>query len=241
MNQSVDQPTDRIGEPPLPGLWQGFRVVLRRDLTLAFRRRAEITNPLVFFVIVVTLFPLGMGPEVNLLERTAPGILWVAALLASLLALDAIFHPDYQDGTLEQLMLSPHPLSLLVLAKVIAHWLVTGVPLLLLAPLLGLLLHLPEESLGILMVSLALGTPTLSLIGAIGVALTVGLRRGGVLLSLLVLPLYIPVLIFGALAVDAAAGGLSPAANLYLLGAVLALSLSLAPLAAAAALRVSLE
>jgi len=225
----------------LPGLWQGFKVVLRRDLTLAYRRRAEITNPLVFFVIVVTLFPLSMGPEVNLLARTAPGIIWVAALLASLLALDSIFAPDYQDGTLEQLVLSPHPLSLIVLAKVIAHWLVSGVPLMLLAPVLALLLHLPEDALGVLMLALALGTPTLSLIGAIGVALTVGLRRGGVLLSLLVLPLYIPVLIFGALAVDAAAGGMSPAANLYLLGAVLALSLSLAPLAAAAALRISLE
>ena len=230
-----------IAEQDLPGLWQGFRVVLRRDLTLAYRRRAEITNPLVFFVIVVTLFPLSMGPEVNLLARVAPGIIWVAALLASLLALDAIFSPDHQDGTLEQLLLSPHPLSLMVLAKVIAHWLVSGVPLLLLAPVLALLLHLPEEALGVLMASLALGTPTLSLIGAIGVALTVGLRKGGVLLSLLVLPLYIPVLIFGALAVDAAAGGLSPAANLYLLGAVLALALSLAPMAAAAALRVSLE
>jgi len=230
-----------VAEQDLPGLWQGFRVVLRRDLTLAYRRRAEITNPLVFFVIVVTLFPLSMGPEANLLARVAPGIIWVAALLASLLSLDAIFSPDHQDGTLEQLLLSPHPLSLMVLAKVISHWLVSGVPLLLLAPVLALLLHLPESALGILMLSLLLGTPTLSLIGAIGVALTVGLRKGGVLLSLLVLPLYIPVLIFGALAVDAAAGGLSPDANLYLLGAVLALALSLAPVAAAAALRVSLE
>jgi len=208
-------------EQDLPGLWHGFMVILKRDLTLAYRRRAEITNPLVFFVIVVTLFPLSIGPEVNLLARVAPGIIWVAALLASLLALDAIFQPDHQDGTLEQIILSPHPLSLMVLAKVIAHWLVSGVPLMLLAPVLALLLNLPEQ--------------------AIGVALTVGLRKGGVLLSLLVLPLYIPVLIFGALAVDSAAGGLSPAANLYLLGAVLALSLSLAPLAAAAALRVSLE
>ena len=231
----------KISEQDLPGLWQGFRVVLKRDLTLAYRRRAEITNPLVFFVIVITLFPLSMGPEANLLARVAPGIIWVAALLASLLSLDAIFSPDHQDGTLEQLLLSPHPLSLMVLAKVIAHWLVSGVPLLLLAPVLALLLHLPEEALGVLMLSLALGTPTLSLIGAIGVALTVGLRKGGVLLSLLVLPLYIPVLIFGALAVDAAAGGMSPAANLYLLGAVLALALSLSPIAAAAALRVSLE
>lgn len=237
----MTDPAQATAEPQLPGLWSGFWTVLRRDLTLSYRRRAEITNPLVFFMIVVTLFPLSMGPEVNLLARSAPGILWVAALLASLLALDAIFHPDYQDGSLEQLVLAPYPLSLMVLAKVCAHWLVSGVPLILLAPVLALLLHLPEEALGVLIAALALGTPTLSLIGAIGVALTVGLRRGGLLLSLLVLPLYIPVLIFGALAVDAAAGGLSPAANLYLLGAVLALSLSLAPLAAAAALRVSLE
>jgi heme exporter protein B len=224
-----------------PGLWTGFRLVLTRDVTLALRRRSQISNPLTFFVIVVTLFPLALGPEVNLLSRAAPGIIWVAALLASMLSLDAIFAPDYQDGSLEQLVMSPQPLSLLVLAKVLAHWLVTGIPLIVLAPLLAVLLHLPEEAMGVLMLSLALGTPALSLIGAIGVALTVGLRRGGVLLSLLVLPLYIPVLIFGAAAVDSVATGLSPSANLYLLGALLALALTLSPLAAAAALRISLE
>lgn len=225
----------------LPNLGRAFRTILMRDLTIALRRRGELGNPLVFFVIVVTLFPLGLGPEVNLLARAAPGILWVAALLAALLSLEAMFHPDYQDGSLEQFLLTPHPVAVLVIAKVLAHWLTTGLPLLLLAPLLGVLLHLPETAMGILVLALALGTPILSLIGAIGVALTVGLRRGGVLLSLLVLPLYIPVLIFGAGAVDSAAGGLPVAAHLYLLGGLLALAVSLSPWAIAAALRISLE
>ncbi len=224
-----------------PPLGRALRTLLVRDLRLALRRRGEIANPLLFFVIVVTLFPLGLGPEVGLLARVAPGILWVAALLSALLSLDAMFHPDYQDGSLEQLLLVPHPLAVLVVAKVLAHWLVTGLPLLVLAPLLGVLLHLPAEAMGVLVVSLALGTPVLSFIGAIGVALTVGLRRGGVLLSLLTLPLYIPVLIFGAGAVDGVAGGLPVAAHLYLMGALLFLTVSLAPWAIAAALRISLE
>jgi heme exporter protein B len=230
-----------VSTPTEPSLFTGFRVVLMRDLTLALRRRSEITNPLVFFVIVVTLFPFSIGPYVTLLSKAAPGILWVAALLASMLALDGIFHPDYQDGSLEQLLTSPQPVSLLVLAKVLAHWVVSGVPLILLAPILGLLLHLPEEQTGVLVLSLVLGTPSLSLIGAIGVALTVGLRRGGVLLSLLVLPLYIPVLIFGAGAAANVAQGLSPTPGLLFLAAILALALSLAPLAAAAALKISIE
>ncbi|CAK0748451.1 cytochrome c maturation protein B [Gammaproteobacteria bacterium] len=224
-----------------PHLGYAFRIVLTRDLTLALRRRGELANPLLFFVIVITLFSLGLGPEVNLLARAAPGILWVAALLAALLSLEAMFHSDYQDGSLEQLLLSPHPVAVLVIAKVLAHWLTTGLPLLLLAPLLGVLLHLPEAAMGFLVLTLALGTPVLSFIGAIGVALTVGLRRGGVLLSLLVLPLYIPVLIFSVGAVDSAASGLPVAAHLYLLSALLTLAMSLSPWAITAALRISLE
>jgi heme exporter protein B len=216
-------------------------IVLRRDLTLALRRRAQIMNPLIFFVIVVTLFPLGLGPEANLLQTIAPGVIWVAALLAAMLSLDSMFHADWEDGSLEQLLMTPYPLSLTILAKVVAHWLLSGLPLLLLAPLLAVLLHLPGDVIQVLVVTLALGTPILSLIGAIGVALTVGLRRGGVLLSLLILPLFIPVLIFATGAVDSAAGGVSFAAQLYILGALLALSLSLAPAAAAAALRISVE
>ncbi len=218
-----------------------FMVILRRDLTLALRRRAQIMNPLLFFVIAVTLFPLGVGPEPNLLQTLAPGVIWVAALLAAMLSLESMFHGDFADGSLEQLLMTPHPLSVIVLAKVTAHWLLTGLPLLILAPLLAVLLHLPAESIQILIVTLAIGTPVLSLIGAIGVALTVGLRRGGVLLSLLILPLYIPVLIFATSAVDAAAGGLPVTAHLSILGALLALALSLSPWATAAALRISME
>ena len=230
-----------VDDAVTPHLMRAFRTVLARDLTLALRRRGDLANPLIFFIIVVTMFPLGLGPEVDLLARIAPGVLWVAALLAALLSLDAMFHPDYQDGSLEQLLLAPHPLAVLVIAKVFAHWVTTGVPLLLLAPLLGVLLHLPEAAMGVLVIALALGTPTLSFIGAIGVALTVGLRRGGVLVSLLTLPLYVPVLIFGAGAVDNAAGGLPVAAHLSLLGMLLFLAVSLSPWAIAAALRISLE
>jgi len=218
-----------------------FRVILRRDLTLALRRRAQIMNPLMFFVIVVTLFPLGLGPEPNLLQSLAPGIIWVAALLAAMLSLDAIFHSDFEDGSLEQLLMTPAPLSVIVLAKVVAHWLLAGLPLLVLAPLLAVLLHLPGDAIQVLVITLLLGTPVLSLIGVIGVALTVGLRRGGVLLSLLILPLYIPVLIFATGAVDRMVGGLSITGSLSILGALLALTLSLSPWAAAAALRISVE
>jgi heme exporter protein B len=223
-----------------PPLWPAFSGLLRRDLTIAFRHRAELANPLLFFVIVVSLFPLGITPQADLLTAMAPGLIWVAALLSSMLSLDSIFRSDYEDGSLEQLLLSPQPLAVLVLAKIIAHWLVTGVPLLLLAPLLGVLLYMPGEAMGVLMATIALGTPVLSLVGAIGVALTVGLRRGGVLLSLLVLPLYIPVLIFAANAVASAGAGLEVSGQLYFLAALLLLALSLAPLAAASALRISL-
>lgn len=215
--------------------------LLKRDLLLAFRRRAEMANPLLFFVLVTTLVPLGVGANPNLLQTMAPGVIWVAALLAAMLSLDGIFRSDFDDGTLEQLLLSAHPLSVLVLAKITAHWLVTGLPLLVVAPLLAVLLGLPNHALGVLMLTLALGTPILSLIGAIGVALTVGLRRGGILLSLLVLPLYVPVLIFGADAVQRAAEGLQVVAQLNLMGAMLLLALALAPLPTAAALRISLS
>lgn len=215
--------------------------LLKRDLLLAFRRRAEMANPLLFFVLVTMLVPLGVGANPNLLQSMAPGVIWVAALLAAMLSLDGIFRTDFEDGTLEQLLLSAHPLSVLVLAKIAAHWLVTGLPLLVVAPLLAVLLGLPNHALGVLMLTLALGTPILSLIGAIGVALTVGLRRGGILLSLLVLPLYVPVLIFGADAVQRASEGLVVVAQLNMLGAMLLLALALAPLPTAAALRISLS
>jgi heme exporter protein B len=222
-------------------VWRAAVILLRRDLVLAFRHRAELANPLLFFVIVVSLFPLGLEPEPATLRLIGPGVIWVAALLATLLSLDAIFRSDFEDGTLEQMLLSPQPVAILVLAKVTAHWLVAGLPLILVSPLLGVLLNLPGDSLRALLWSLALGTPVLSLIGAIGVALTVGLRRGGILLSLLVLPLYIPVLIFGASAVAAAGAGLPIAGQLSFIGALLALALTLAPFAIAAALRISLE
>jgi heme exporter protein B len=216
-------------------------LLLQRDLILAYRRRAELANPLLFFLMVVSLFPLGISPESKDLQQIAPGIIWVAALLAAMLSLDSLFRSDFEDGTLEQIALASHPLPLLVLAKVLAHWLITGLPLILLAPLLGVFLFLPPQAMLTLMATLMLGTPVLSLVGAIGVALTVGLRRGGVLLSLLVLPLYIPVLIFAAGAVNEAARGFAVAGQLYFLGALLVLALTLAPFAAAAALRISLS
>ncbi|MFC6669750.1 heme exporter protein CcmB [Marinobacterium aestuariivivens] len=222
----------------VPGV---FRAALRRDLLLAFRNRRDLVNPLVFFLMVATLFPLGVSPESGFLAELAPGLVWVAALLSTLLSMDSLFRADYEDGTLEQALLSPQPLMLIVLARVLAHWVMTGLPLTLMAPLLGVMLFLPAEGMGGLVLSLLLGTPTLSLIGAIGAALTVGLRKGGMLISLLVLPLYIPVLIFGSAAVQAAVTGLPLAGYLALLGAILALGLVLAPLAIAAALRISVS
>jgi heme exporter protein B len=215
--------------------------VVRRDLLLAMRRRTDILTTLFFFVIVVTLFPLGIGPELDVLRQIAPGIFWVAALLASMLALERLFAVDYADGSLEQLLLTPQPVSVLVVGKVLAHWLVTGLPLVLLSPLLGLQYDLPADALGVMVLTLLLGTPALSLIGAIGAALTLGLRGGGVLVSLLVLPLYIPVLIFGAGAVEATVSGLGGSGHLSMLGAILILATVLSPLATAAALRVSIE
>ncbi|MFH8135204.1 heme exporter protein CcmB [Pantoea osteomyelitidis] len=215
--------------------------VIQRELKIVFRSGAEMINPLWFFLIVITLFPLGIGPEPQLLARIAPGVAWVAALLASLLALERLFRDDYLDGSLEQLLLLPAPLPLTVLGKVIAHWLVTGLPLIILSPLAALLLSLDFASWRALALTLLLGTPTFSFLGAIGVGLTVGLRRGGVLLSLLVLPLAIPVLIFASAAIDAAGMGLPIAGYLAILGAMLAASATLAPFAAAAALRISLH
>ena len=215
--------------------------IVRRDLLLAMRRKSEVLTALFFFVIVTSLFPLGIGPEPALLRRIAPGVLWVAALLATMLGLQRMFAPDHADGTLEQMALSPSPLVLLVLGKVIAHWLLSGLPLLLLAPVLGLQFDLGADALAVLMLALLLGTPLLSLIGAIGAALTLGLRGGGVLLSLLVLPLYIPTLIFGAGAVQAQVSGLGAGGHLSLLGALLVLAVFFTPWATTAALRIALE
>ena len=218
-----------------------FRWIVARDLTLAWRRRADVLSTLFFFVIVVSLFPLGIGPEAQLLRSIAPGVVWVAALLASMLSLGRVFANDYQDGTLEQMLLTPQPLYLVVMVKVLAQWLVSEVPLVLIAPLIGIQFGLASNTLLILFVSLLIGTPILSLIGSIGAALTLGLRGGGVLIALLILPLYIPVLIFGAGAVDASIIGVSALPNVYLLGALLVLSVVFTPWATAAALRISLE
>lgn len=215
--------------------------VMKRELRIAFRSGAEIVNPLWFFLIVITLFPLGIGPEPELLARIAPGIIWVAALLSSLLALERLFRDDFLDGSLEQLLLLPTPLPLTVLGKVAVHWMVTGLPLLILSPLVALLLSLDFTTWRAVALTLLLGTPTLSLLGAIGVGLTVGLRRGGVLLSLLVLPLAVPVVIFASGAIEAASQGLPVDGYLALLGALLAGSATLAPFATAAALRVSVH
>ncbi|XBS68672.1 heme exporter protein CcmB [Acerihabitans sp. KWT182] len=218
-----------------------FWLIVRRDLRTAWRSRGEIINPLWFFLIVITLFPLGVGPDPQLLRRIAPGIIWVAALLACLLSLERLFGEDFHDGTLEQLLLLPLPLPAAVLGKIGAHWLATGLPLLLLSPLASLLLSLDFVTWRAVALTLLLGTPTLSLLGAMGAALTVGLRKGGVLLSLLLLPLSIPVLIFATAAIDNASQGLPIGGFLAILGVLLALSAMTAPFAAAAALRVTLQ
>ncbi|KQQ57157.1 heme transporter [Pseudomonas sp. Leaf127] len=216
-----------------------FILLLMREMRLLARRPAELLNPLVFFAIVIALFPLAVGPEAQLLQTLAPGLVWVAALLAVLLSLDGLFRSDFEDGSLEQWVLSPHPLALLVLAKVLAHWLFSGLALVLLAPLLALMLGLPGACLPVLMLSLLLGTPTLSLLGAVGAALTVGLKRGGLLLALLILPLYIPVLILGSGALQAALQGLPATGYLLWLGSLAALALTLTPLAIAQGLKIS--
>ena len=218
-----------------------FRWIVWRDLTLAWRRRADVLATLFFFVIVVSLFPLSIGPESQLLRSIAPGVVWVAALLASMLSLSRLFENDYHDGTLEQMLLTPQPLFLVVLGKILTQWLVSELPLVLVAPLLGVQFDLEPRTLWILFISLLLGTPVLSLIGAIGAALTLGLRGGGVLIAVLILPLYVPVLIFGAGAVDASITSGNIHANLYLLAAFFLLALVFSPWATSAALRISLE
>ena len=218
-----------------------IHAMIHRDLRLAMRRRADIVSALFFFILVVSLFPLGVGPEPDLLRKLAPGVLWVAALLSTMLSLPRLFADDHRAGTLEQLPLAPQPLALIVLGKVLAHWLVSGLPLALLAPLLGLQFNLSGDALWMLSLSLLIGTPALSGIGAIGAALTLGVRGGGVLLSLLVLPLYIPVLIFGAGAVDATVTGLGAQAHLSLLAALSLSGVFFAPWPSAAALRIALE
>jgi heme exporter protein B len=224
-----------------PHLADALRAVAARDLLSALRHRADLLTTLIFFAIVASLFPLGVGSETALLRLMGPGVVWVAALLASMLALARLFAGDYADGTLEQIALAPHPLTMLVLAKVAAHWLASGLPLVIIAPLLGLQFDLNADALLVLLASLLLGTPTLSLIGAVGAALTLGVRGGGALLSLLVLPLYVPVLIFGAGAVEASAAGLGAAAHLSLLGALLLGALVFAPWATAVSIRIAVE
>ena len=218
-----------------------FAAVVRREIALAMRQKGDVLTPLFFFVIVASLFPLGVGPEVQLLARMAPGVLWVGALLAAMLSLQRLFAADYADGSLEQMAIASTPLTLIVAGKVVAHFLLSGLPLVLIAPVLGIQFGLDARALGLLTLTLLIGTPTLSLIGGIGAALTLGVRGGGVLLSLLTLPLYIPVLIFGAGAVEADAAGLGVSAHFSLMGALLLLSGLFAPFAITTALRISLE
>lgn len=215
--------------------------LLKRQLVLAVRRPVEIGNPLLFFVMVVSLFPLGLGPAPDRLAEFAPGILWIVALLSNLLTSDAVFRSDFEDGSLEQLLLSPQPLYLSVLAYIAAHWFITGLLLALVSPIFALMLNLPAAAIPALMASLVLGTAILSLVGCIGAALTVGLKRGGMLISLLILPLYMPVLIFGSAAVQGAVSGVPVGPYLAILGAMLCLAIAMAPLAIAAGLRISVD
>jgi heme exporter protein B len=223
------------------GVWQAMMLVVRRELCLSFRRPEQLLQPLVFFLIVTTLFPLGLSVQLSLLRDMAPGVLWVAALLSSLLSLDSLFKSDADDGTLEQLALSGHGLTVIVVAKTVAHWLVTGLALVLVSPIVGTALGIPTDAFATMLLSLALGTLTLSWLGAIGAGLTIGLRRGNVLLSLIVLPLATPLLIFGAAATERAISGASVVGALYFLAALCVFTCTLAPFAAAAALRITLE
>ncbi|MDC0190023.1 heme exporter protein CcmB [Rhodospirillales bacterium] len=218
-----------------------FSSLLKRDLRLAFRQGSDSVMVIVFFIVVVVLFPLSIGPEQKILARISAGVIWVAALLAAMLSMDRLFAADYEDGSLDLLVISPHPTEILVLAKVLAHWLTTGLPLIIVSPLLGVFLYLQADGFWVMIMSLLLGTPILSLIGAIGAALTLGARRSGVLISLLILPLFIPVLIFGVSAVDAALMGLPTRPQLLILGAFLLFATALSPWASAAALRQAVE
>lgn len=224
-----------------PPLSNPYLALLKRDLLLAFRSPGQLLNPLLFYLLVLILFPLGIGPESHTLQKIGPGIVWVAALLSTLLALDTLFRGDFLDGSLELLALSPRPFALLIAVKIAVHWLLTGLPLLLLTPLLGTFFSLSGHTTGILMLTLLLGTPILSLVGAVGAALTVGIRGGGALLALVILPLYIPVLIFSAGTVNAAAVGLPISGQLFFLASLLVLAVTLAPPATAAALKISLN
>ncbi len=222
-------------------LFSAWQRILKREMVLAYRQRNDIMTPLIFFIIVISLFPLGVGPEPETLRLIAPGVIWVAALLATLLSLSRLFSNELHDGTLEQLLLTPQPASILVSAKIVSHWLTTGLPLVLISPLLALSLNMTTEALVYTMLTLLLGTPILSLVGAIGAALTLGLRGGGVLLALLILPLYIPVLIFATGAIIATTNGFPADAQLSLLGAYLIITLIFAPWVTSYALRVSLD
>ncbi len=224
-----------------PSIWSGFWATFKRDMLIAVRHRGEMANPIMFFLMVITMVPLGITPEKGILEILAPGMIWVVALLATLLSLDGLFRSDFEDGSLEQLLMSPQPLYFQVLAKVLVHWLTTGLPLTVMAPVLGVMLSLPSEGYLPLVCSLLLGTGCLSLIGSIGAALTVALRKGGLLLSLIIMPLYVPVLIFGSSAVSSAIEGFPMGGQLAVLGAFLAFAIMLAPLAAAGALRISVN
>lgn len=224
-----------------PSLWSGLTAVIKRDLLLAFRQRSDMVNPLFFFVMVIALFPLGVGPEPATLRMLAPGVIWIAALLSTLLSVDSLFRQDFDDGSLELVLLSPQPLFVVALGKVLAHWMITAVPLICVTPVLGIMLFMDGNTLLATLYSLLLGTPILSMISAIGAALTVGLRKGGVLIAVIALPLYVPVLIFGTSAVEAAAMTLPYVGQLAYLGAFLVLALTFAPFAIGAALRISVN
>ena len=230
-----------MSAPGTPSLWAGFAAVVRRDVLLAWKRPGDVLNPLFFFAMVATLFPLATGPSPEQLELSGPGVVWVAALLATLLSLNSLFLSDFEDGSLDQLVLSPQPLPLLALGKAIAHWLITGLPLVLVSPLVAITFQMPPETIGVMMLTLLFGTISLSLLGSIGAALTVGLHRGTALLSLLILPLAMPVLIFGARTVALSAAEDAVAAGVYFLAAYCILALTFAPFATAAALRISNE
>lgn len=232
-------PVKRLSTPEVPSLWQGFTALLRRDLLIAFRQRSDLVNPLFFFIMVIALFPLGIGPEKSTLEKIAPGVIWIAALLSTLLSVDSLFRQDFEDGALELALLSPQPLFVLVLGKVVAHWLVSALPLILVSPILSVMLFMDAETVKVTLYSLLLGTPVLSMISAIGAALTVGLRKGGVLIAIIALPLYVPVLIFGTGAVQAAAMGMGWSGQLAIMATFLVLALAFAPFAVAAGLRIS--
>lgn len=234
-------PPAAVRPVPTPGLLRLFAIVLMRDLHIGMRRWTDASNSALFFILVVALFPLALSPKAEVLRMMAPGVIWIAALLAMLLSLHLLFRADLEDGTLEQLLTIPQPLGWMLLAKTVAHWIITGIPVVVMAPVLAITYHLPASALGVLTLSLLLGTPTLCLLGSIGAALTAGLRGAGVLLAFIVAPLMLPVLILGARATDLALGGDDATGPLYLLGALLMLTISLAPVVAAAAIRVSAD